>query len=71
MCKNCHFLVVKFSVYLNRRVFVMNTKYLGTEAHIRHRLLYKFSRKNCNLKEIPEISCFRAIILTMIIHSAF
>ena len=21
--KNCHFLVVKFSVYLNRRVFVM------------------------------------------------
>ena len=22
--KNCHFLVVKFSVYLNRRVFVMN-----------------------------------------------
>ena len=22
--KNCHFLVVKFSVYLNRRVFVMS-----------------------------------------------
>ena len=22
--KNCHFLVVKFSVYLNRRVFIMN-----------------------------------------------
>ena len=21
--KNCHFLVVKFSIYLNRRVFVM------------------------------------------------
>ena len=24
--KNCHFLVVKFSVYLNRRVFVMVSK---------------------------------------------
>ena len=23
--KNCHFLVVKFSVYLNRRVFVMSS----------------------------------------------
>ena len=23
--KNCHFLVVKFSVYLNRRVFIMET----------------------------------------------
>ena len=23
LSKNCHFLVVKFSVYLNRRVFVM------------------------------------------------
>ena len=25
--KNCHFLVVKFSVYLNRRVFVMEGPY--------------------------------------------
>ena len=26
--KNCHFLVVEFSVYLNRRVFVMICSYL-------------------------------------------
>ena len=29
--ENCHFLVVKFSVYLNRRVFVMRSLYALTE----------------------------------------
>ena len=31
--KICHFLVVKFSVYLNRHVFVMHVKH-HREAHI-------------------------------------
>ena len=31
--KNCHFLVVKFSVYLNRRVFVMGKiKYIDSSS---------------------------------------
>ena len=28
--KNCHFLVVKFSIYLNRRVFVMYLAFNNT-----------------------------------------
>ena len=28
--KNCHYLVVKFSVYLNRRVFVMRNDIAGS-----------------------------------------
>ena len=31
--ENCHFLVVKFSVYLNRRVFLMN-RIVGKKAAI-------------------------------------
>ena len=32
--KNCHFLVVKFSVYLNRRVFVMIFVYNSVMLHL-------------------------------------
>ena len=32
--KNCHFLVVKFSVYLNRRVFVMRNFFLHIIVHV-------------------------------------
>ena len=31
--KNCHFLVVKFSMYLNRRVFVMKNSHNAVDAH--------------------------------------
>ena len=30
--KNCHFFVVKFSVYLNRRVFVMWQRFWESES---------------------------------------
>ena len=30
LCENLHFLVVKISTYLNRRVFVMHSKYSKT-----------------------------------------
>ena len=29
--KNCHFLVVKFSVYLNRRVFIMAMAFIAID----------------------------------------
>ena len=34
--KNCHFLMVKFSIYLNRRVFVMFPDKYGTNIQTFH-----------------------------------
>ena len=42
--KNCHFLVVKFSVYLNRRVFVMR-------GHI---AMYTEPLKKFNISELQS-----------------
>ena len=37
LSENFHFLVVKFSVYLNRRVFVMNGgQILGVSIHLKY-----------------------------------
>ena len=38
--ENCHFFVVKFSVYLNRRVFVMSDKDSAQDTHPRSLIIY-------------------------------
>ena len=43
LCENFHFLVLKFSVYLNRHVFVMENQ----KKNIAHTSLNTLPRKSC------------------------
>ena len=51
--KICHFLVIKFSVYLNRRVFVMCSVSISVTVHLPFfSLNKKKKKKNENEKSI-------------------
>ena len=61
--KNCHFLVVKFSVYLNRHVFVMCFYIFLIIYLFVYLIIYLFAttyeqnlQRNCDLYFISEIS---------------
>ena len=60
LSENFQFLVVKFSVYLNRRVFVMSIKtclwvFIRSQALIRNALLLKNTHNICFHGEIRKI----------------
>ena len=60
-CKNFHFLVVKFSVYLNRHVFVTRSRKQGFVFYINHYL-----RKIIRTEEILKIYRTDSIFLLIV-----